>query len=361
MEIITYTGENNAEVIQKAISVLQKGGIIIYPTETTYGMGVDAQNQDAVDKLFSYKEKREGKPLSVAVYDMQMASAYVEVNKTAENIYTNLLPGPITVVSVGLHVLAQGVESETGTLGIRIPDYPLILELVKQYGKPITATGANASYKKRPYSVQDILDTISQRQKDLIDLVIDAGELPHNEPSTVVDTTQESLTVLRQGDIVLSDFESFDSHSVEETIAFAQSLMLRFKEQIGHKGIIFALQGDMGAGKTHFTKGIAKALGISEVVDSPTYALESEYDFNSNGLLNRLLHIDTWRMFSKEEFEELNIQKDIEKNHILVIEWAEKVYPQIKQYKGKAYIIWVKFGVTGENDRHIIFSDTFIS
>ena len=110
--------------IASAVKILQAGGLIIFPTETCYGAGVDATNPQAVNKLLAYKTRREGKPLSIAVTDKTMASKYVKLNTTAVNLYTKFLPGPLTIVSRARHQVATGIESETGTLAIRIPDYP---------------------------------------------------------------------------------------------------------------------------------------------------------------------------------------------------------------------------------------------
>ena len=120
-------------IIKEAIRVLESGGLIIFPTETCYGLGADATNPQAIKKLFQYKSRREGKPLSIAVSDPEMAKNYVEINELAENIYQNYLPGPITVISKSLKKTAPGVDSEYGTLGIRWPDYPLVLEIIKKF------------------------------------------------------------------------------------------------------------------------------------------------------------------------------------------------------------------------------------
>src|SRR3989304_1221808 len=100
--------------IDRAVKVLKTGGLVIYPTETCYGAGVDATNQKSVAKVLKYKTRREGKPLSIAVTDQKMASRYVKLNATAKNLYKQFLPGPLTVVSAGKHRVASGVESETG-------------------------------------------------------------------------------------------------------------------------------------------------------------------------------------------------------------------------------------------------------
>src|SRR5690606_13763540 len=101
-----------------------------------------------------YKAYRGQKPISMAVVDKQMASKYVEINEIAQNLYDNYLPGPITVVSKSKGLVANGVESDWGTVGVRIPDYPLLIEIIKAFGKPITSTSANVSYRGVPYSIE---------------------------------------------------------------------------------------------------------------------------------------------------------------------------------------------------------------
>lgn len=321
--------------IEEIVKTLQKGGLVIMPTETVYGAFVDATNQKAVDKLNRYKKRPPGKPLSVAVPDQKMAKKYAELNQTAKDLYKNFLPGPLTIVSSGKHKLARGVESETGNVGIRIPDYQLILDVVKKLGKPITATSANASYQKRPYSITNILDNISQKQKDLIDTIIDAGELPKNEPSTVIDTTLDDPAILRQGDIKIKDEVEVLSRSEEATQNIAKELLQKHEDYVGKRALVFALEGPMGAGKTQFAKGIGKALGIKDEVISPTYTIEEEYE-------KKLIHIDTWRMEDPDEFRDLNFQKRIDDKSIVVIEWADKITKEIRKHLEDAIIIWVK-------------------
>jgi len=332
--------------VDQAVTVLRQGGLIIYPTETTYGVGVDATNPKAVKKLSQYKKRPLGKPYSIAVNNLEMAQKYVDLNPTALNLFQTLLPGPLTIVSQGKHKVAKGVESETGTLGIRIPDYPLVLGIIKAFGKPITATSANASYQKRPYKISDILENISEKQKESIDLIIDAGELPHNEPSTVIDTTLDDPVILRQGKIKLTDKNEVLSRSAEGTQNLGKELLQKYEPYIGKRPIIFALEGPMGAGKTQFTKGVAKALGIKDEVVSPTYNLVLEYQ--------GLVHIDAWRIASADDFNALGINKYLSDKSILVIEWAERVQDVIRSYHDEAIIVWIKIGYgENQNDRLI--------
>lgn len=329
---------------------LQKGGLVIMPTETLYGAFVDATNVKAVTKLNNYKQRPMGKPYSVAVSDQIMAEKYVQLNKTALNLYTNFLPGPLTVISKGKGRVAQGVESETGTLGVRFPDHKPLLDIIKEFGKPLTATSANASYKKRPYKILDILDNLSEKQKNLIDLIVDVGELPRNEPSTVIDTTLDDTTILRQGDISFGNNLQITSNSEEDTKNIAKNFLQKYEGHIGTRSIIFALEGEMGTGKTVFTKGLAKYLRIKETITSPTYDLENEYQ----GSMGPLLHLDVWRMGHDETKDTSLIKAIITKKYIIAVEWAEKIKEEILSHDDEAIIVWVKIEYGKNKNQRLI-------
>lgn len=340
--------KSDENAVKIAVDALRTGGLVIYPTETVYGIGADATNPSAIEKLTKYKNRPFGKPYSIAVADIKMAEKFVNLNKTATNLYNNFLPGPLTIISKGKHILAKGVESEQGALGIRIPDYKLVIDIVKTFNKPITSTSANASYKKRPYKISDILENVSDKQKKLIDLIIDAGELPRNEPSTVVDTTMEDAVTLRQGQIKFNKENEILSRSEESTQNLAKEIWQKYEDYLGKRSIIFALEGEMGAGKTQFTKGLARAMGITELVTSPTFSLENEYGDKEN----KLFHFDAWRLENSDEMKELGFEDLIKNKAVVSIEWAEKVGDLIREFDDEAIIIWVhvKLG-NGENDR----------
>ncbi len=358
MKILKLTSNNEKEVIDLAVNILRSDGLVVYPTETCYGIGADVTNQKSVNKLLDYKSKRFGKALSVAVDSKKMARKYVELNETSENIYDNYLPGPMTVVSRGKHKLADKVEGEDGTLGVRIPKYDLVLRIIKEFGKPITATSANMSYKKTPYTIKDILDNISKKQQNLIDLIIDAGELPKNKPSTVINTTLNEPKILREGDVNLKSPEVFTSHSERGTRELAKRLMEEKKND--DKPILFALQGELGTGKTVFTKGLAEALSIDETILSPTFVLVREYNLKRND--GKFFHVDTYRMFDpKEEFVELGFENMIKGSNIIAIEWAEKMSKKLKELKNSYNLIWIKFYYQKkDNVRRIEYSEEIL-
>lgn len=258
MRILNLKKEKEDKVINESLKVLSEGGIVICPTETCYIPCVDATNPKAIKKLIKYKGERKNKPISVAVSNIQMARKYVIINETAENYYRNFLPGPVTVVSESKGKVAIGIESTNQTLGIRIPDYPLTLKIITAFGKPLTSTSANTTGKKTPYSLADIQKYTSRKKLDLIDLFLDAGHLPIRPPSTVVDTTMNEPTILRQGEIVIPDIagQVFISNSEAETKAIAIAIFSRYQNLLPTRPLVFALQGELGSGKTQFAKGL---------------------------------------------------------------------------------------------------------
>lgn len=322
MEILKLTKpsvEASKAVVKKAVAVLRAGGLVIYPTETVYGVGVDATNPTAVEKLLAYKSRREGKPLSIAVADRAMAEQYVALTDQAKQFYKRFLPGPYTIVSASLGQVAPGVESEFGTLGVRIPDHPLVLELVKELGKPVTATSANASGQKQPYTVSDILDNLSAKQTELIDLVIDAGTLPRNDPSTVVDTTLTTPLTIRGN--FLESATAFTTHSAQETRDLAGKLLLKHWETAKTQGLLIGLDGELGAGKTVFAQGAAAFLKIDQPVTSPTYTYMNEYDYDRHSTRGKLHHLDLWKIDSQEAFDQLQVETLLQPRNIVLIEW----------------------------------------
>ncbi len=338
MKIVKLTAKNQPGVIKETIQLLKNGGLVVYPTETVYGLAVDATKQSAVDKLLAFKSRREGKPLSIAVTDQKMAEQFVEINEQASKLYSRFLPGPYTIISKYKKGLAQGVASEFGSVGVRIPDYSLVLKIVEALNAPITATSANASGKKRPYEISDILNNISNKQKNLIDLVIDAGTLPPNEPSTVIDTTLSTpLTVRsRKNDGFasrLSSKLSLISNSEQETKEIAGKLMLKHWNKIKKESLIVGLSGELGAGKTVFAKGVALFLGINQTISSPTYTYIKEYDYQRHQTQGKLFHLDMWRVEDQETDARLQVPSLIKPNNIILIEWwqqAEQLMTEIK-------------------------------
>lgn len=357
MRIIDLKKETEKKVIKETLTVFRRGGSVIYPTETCYGIGVDATNPKAVEKVFQFKSERKGKPILIAVADQKMAEDYVELNETAKNLYRNFLPGPVAVVSQTKGKVVSWIESANRTLGIRIPNYPLMLKIIAKFGKPITSTSANTSGKKSPYCLADIQTYTSKKGLALVDLILDAGRIPLRPTSTVVDTTLNEPTVLRQGEIIISEIpgQTFNSNSEQQTKLIAGEIFGRHKSLLSTKPVIFALQGELGSGKTQFVKGLAQSLQITANVPSPTFILVREYSYGTEDNKGILYHIDTWRMERPEELEDLGIEKMLKPGNIIAIEWLQKVRSILEkiQEQKKAHVVWINIDYVSLEKRRI--------
>ncbi len=345
MKYITRNTRNENIILRETIDVLKKGGLIIFPSDTVYGLLCDATNEQAVKKLIAFKNRPAGKPISV-FSNLEFFDQLVKVNKNQEKIIKEILPGPFTLILPSKHRVNKLLESEVGTLGIRIPMYRYIETLVNQFKKPITATSANSAGRPAHYSVNTLLNELSEKQKKLIDLVIDAGTLPKNKPSTVVDLSQPDVKILRHGDINFSKSKTFFSKTSRETKDIAKQIL---RENLDKKNrpLIFIIEGEMGVGKTVFVKGIGEQLGINNII-SPTFVIYYEY--------GNFYHFDLYQIEEKEEFKYLGIEKLLIPGNILCFEWGEKVGDIIDLLKGKGEIVYVKMKYIDEKTREIIIN-----
>jgi L-threonylcarbamoyladenylate synthase len=348
---------SDPELLSEVARVLGEGGLIIYPTETSYGLGADATNPQAIEKLLAYKGNRLNKALSVAVADRQMAEAYIIMNPTAKQVFASLLPGPVTVVAASQGKVAPKVESERHTLGIRYSSLPLVSQLVEALGRPITATSANTSGSKQIFSFEEWQRYVPASRQELIGLFVDGGKLPVKAPSTVVDTTLDNPEVLRQGELVLDKSASrWPSGSVEATIALGQKLIEQQSDLLAAQPLVIALQGELGAGKTHFVKGVAQGLGIRETVNSPTYTIMHEFPYETVKSKGVLYHIDTWRLFEGEGVEDLQLEERLGPGTVVAIEWQQKAREWIESLPRPLTIAWVDIQTVSEQERMLVTS-----
>lgn len=131
-----------------------------------------------------------------------------------------------------------------------------------------------------------------------------------------------------------------------QTDRLAKQIWQRLRPYLGQKAIIFALVGPLGAGKTTFTKALAKVMGVADVVVSPTFTLHEEYE--------QFDHIDMWRVEDPQELLDLGLDKMVKSKRLIVIEWAEKAHDQITNLKTQATIIWIKFEYGKNNNERVI-------
>lgn len=209
MESVRVNSQNpQQEVLEKIVSILKAGEIVVLPTETVYTFAVDATNPKAVERAYKLKGRKFTKPMHVVVASIKEAENYVEVSDAAKILAQHFLPGPLTLVLQKKSSKLPGIlTAGIPTLGIRIPDLPLNLLIAQKFGKPYTTTSANISGRENPYSVEEILNQLSDEKKGEISLIVDAGKLPNLPPSTLLDLTQSPPTILRPGPVSKEQIE----------------------------------------------------------------------------------------------------------------------------------------------------------
>lgn len=170
--------------------------IVLYPTDTIYGLGVDATDPEAVSRLRELKGSGGEKHYSIAVRDLAMMRQFAEVTPLAERLAAAFLPGKLTLVLTAKDLPKE--LSDDGTIGVRIPNHPVVMQLIEEIGAPITATSANVSGQPTLHTPAEILKQFADKAH-LITRVIDAGPLQPSEPSTVVDARGDAPIIIREG------------------------------------------------------------------------------------------------------------------------------------------------------------------
>lgn len=186
------------DAVQKAASFINRGCCVIYPTDTIYGVGVDAYDYDSVEKLFKIKKRSENKPVSVLVRDIEMIKEVAYINDRQEIILKSLLPGPYTFILASRGKVQKKLCAGTSTIGVRIPENFFCSQLIKKLNVPITASSANVSGMENKTNIEDILKQFKENSITP-DLFIDNGEVSNSNPSTVIDITQDNPKILRGG------------------------------------------------------------------------------------------------------------------------------------------------------------------
>jgi L-threonylcarbamoyladenylate synthase len=179
------------EAIERAADRVRAGGLVVYPTETVYGLGADATDPAAVERVFEAKGRDRGKPLSMAVQDLPAAAPYVRLTERERAFCDRFLPGPVTVVVERTEHIPDELVAGGDRVGLRVPDHETARRLAAAADRPVTATSANLSGEGSARSVDEVGASIRDRA-----LVLDGGRTPGGG-STVVDVT--AGTVHRRG------------------------------------------------------------------------------------------------------------------------------------------------------------------
>lgn len=198
MLIRIYNENTNPKHIRQIVDLLEDGGIIIYPTDTVYAMGCDILATKAIEKIARFKGLNPKNPeLSLIFHDMSQLSEYTIIrDNTIFKLLKRNLPGPFTFIVQANRQIPKLFKNKKKTVGIRIPDNSIVLELVRELGRPIITTSIHDPDEVIEYTTDPEL--IYEKYKEFADIVIDGG-FGKNEASTIVDCTGEEIEVIRQG------------------------------------------------------------------------------------------------------------------------------------------------------------------
>ena len=191
------------EGVKTAASIISRGGVIVYPTDTVYGIGCDVFNTEAVKRIYEVK-KRDPKPMPVlckSISDIERVGLMDDRVLTLANIFW---PGPVSILVPKLDRLPDIVTAGNTEVAVRIPDNLIVLEIIERAGKPIVGTSANLSGERPPSNHTEISPEILGG----VDAVVEAGRTKYGEPSTVVKITQDNqLVIIREGVLKARDIE----------------------------------------------------------------------------------------------------------------------------------------------------------
>lgn len=180
--------------INKAVEVLKKGGVIIYPTDTVYGLGCDIFNREAVERIYMIKNEAGTKLFSFLCPDLKDIAKYARVSDFAYKTMKKLMPGPFTCVLPAAREVPKKLWTKRKSVGIRVPDNEIARMLVKELGNPIISTSVTTRKGELLYDPEEIRYILNTQ----VDLMLASGVL-NSKPSTIVDLTGDEAEIIREG------------------------------------------------------------------------------------------------------------------------------------------------------------------
>jgi tRNA threonylcarbamoyl adenosine modification protein (Sua5/YciO/YrdC/YwlC family) len=181
-------------LIKKAVEILKQGGLVIYPTDTVYGLGCALSNKKGIERIYTIKRQNRKQPFSFICADLKDISSYARVSDSAYKTMKHFLPGPYTFILEASRLVPKIILPKRKTTGIRVPDNAICLALVRELGEPII----NSSVKNEQDEYISDPRLIEEKFRNQVDLVIDGGILAQ-EPSSVVSLIEDELEVIRTG------------------------------------------------------------------------------------------------------------------------------------------------------------------
>jgi len=191
------------ERMEHIVTELVAGRLIVYPTETVYGLGCDPFDETAVKRAYMVKRRPFDMAMSVVVSDLAMMEELGVLDDRARKLVKKFMPGPLTIIVPKRPSVPDILTASTNEIGIRIPDHPVALELIKKFG-PLVTTSANVHSHRSPLTCQDAIDDLGAS----ISVYIDGGPAKIGKPSTIVHFDDGEMSIIRQGTITEEDIEA---------------------------------------------------------------------------------------------------------------------------------------------------------
>jgi L-threonylcarbamoyladenylate synthase len=193
------------KLVERAIRILKNGGIVAFPTDTIYGLGANAFNEDAVLRIYEAKARPRNFALTLLLADTSQIKLVAEnIPKMAWKLAEEFMPGALTIVLNKSMAVSNMITGEGNTVAVRIPNHPVPIALVKGLGAPITGTSANISGGNNPLTAEDVFKQLRYK----VDMIIDGGRCPIGVSSTVLDLTINPPKIIREGAISRDQIES---------------------------------------------------------------------------------------------------------------------------------------------------------
>lgn len=191
------------EVLRRVGRLVEQGALVVYPTDTVYGVGTNPLLEDAVRRLYEAKRRPLGKPVPVLASSIEHAERIAVLPEEAKRLAARFWPGPLTIIVPAKPTLPSIVTGGSGKVGVRIPAHPVARLLIEEAGGLIVGTSANISGRSPPRTAEEALRELG----DAVDVVVDAGPAPGGKPSTVVDLTLSPPKIVRRGPIEKREIE----------------------------------------------------------------------------------------------------------------------------------------------------------
>jgi len=199
---MTEIGNN----LEKAARIIREGGVVAFPTETSYGLGASIHNLEAIQRIYLIKDRSEEKTLLVLIGDLEdIPKVAKEVPESSKALMERFWPGPLTILLPAKEGLDQRLKNPKGQVAVRLTSHPLARRLIRAVGTPITGTSANRSGEPAAKDPEEILKGLSCKY---LAYILDGGALPPSAPSTIVDPSFEPPLILREGGLSKEDILS---------------------------------------------------------------------------------------------------------------------------------------------------------